>query len=351
MAPESGLTYFKGTLYGTTPFGGSYKCPRIGTCGTVYSITPSGTETVLHSFKGGDGADPEARMIVRSGTFYGTAGGGAYKNGAVFSITPSGHETVLYAFTGPPDGSAPIAPLHNVNGTLYGTTDEGGSFSRRGWGTVFSITPGGEEKVLHSFGRGSDGREPRAGLIDVNGTLYGTTYSGGNYIHISGTVFSITPGGNEKVLYTFGAHRDDGNLPQAGLVDVSGTLYGTTSGGGNLKCQDQYGHGCGTVFSITPSGTETVLHSFSGGDGAAPEATLLNVNGTLYGTTLLGGAYNRGTVFSIARSGHETVLHSFGSGQDGSYPVSGVIDVNGTLYGTTDSGGAHNLGTVYSITL
>jgi uncharacterized repeat protein (TIGR03803 family) len=272
----------------------------------------------------------------------------------VFSITPSGHETVLYEFAGPPDGSYPFAPLHNVNGTLYGTTDEGGSFSRRGWGTVFSITPGGKEKVLHSFGRGSDGREPRAGLIDINGTLYGTTYSGGNYIHISGTVFSITPGGTEKVLYSFGGGSGYGGPnPAAGLVDVSGTLYGTTSRGGDLKCQDQYGHGCGTVFSITPSGKEKVLYSFGGrsGDGEGPMATLLNVNGTLYGTTLLGGAYNHGTVFSITQSGHETVLHSFGSGQDGSYPVSGVIDVNGTLYGTTDSGGEEKAGTVYSITL
>jgi uncharacterized repeat protein (TIGR03803 family) len=112
------------------------------------------------------------------------------------------------------------------------------------------------------------------------------------------------------------------------------------------------------VFSITPSGTETILYSFNGSDGSGPVATLLNVNGTLYGTTKGGGAYGYGgTVFSITLSGHETVLHSFeqtrtaGGQFDGLYPESGVIDVNGTLYGTTAFGGRLGVGTVYSITL
>jgi uncharacterized repeat protein (TIGR03803 family) len=262
----------------------------------------------------------------------------------VFSITPSGHETVLHAFAGSPDGEEPLARLLNVNGTLYGTTSLGGAYNsvHHFGGTVFSITPGGKEKVLYSFGNGTDGAYPYAGLTDVKGRLYGTTYYGG--AHNWGTVFSITPGGKEKVLYSFGAHGNDGEWPTTGLVDVSGTLYGTTFVGGAYN-------GDGTVFSITPSGTETVLHSFSnnGSDGWYPDAALLNVNGTLYGTTYFGGAHGLGTVFSITLSGHETVLHSF-NGRDGSFPASGLVDVNGTLYGTTATGGAHNDGTVYSIT-
>jgi uncharacterized repeat protein (TIGR03803 family) len=347
--PDAGLTYFKGTLYGTT-IGGGVSCRTFSLgCGTVFSVTPSGTETVLHSFKGGkDGGDPEARMIVRNGTLYGTTENGGGKCppsslgcGTVFSITPSGHETVLHDFADSPDGSQPHAALLNVNGVLYGTTSGGGA---NGKGTVFSITPGGKEKVLYSFGNGTDGADPPAGLIDVKGTLYGTT--SGAYASSYGTVFSITPGGKEKVLHNFGRTRSDGADPAAGLVDVSGTLYGTTDGGG------AYGHG--TVFSITLRGKEKVLHSFSccRRDGLHPGATLLNVNGTLYGTTYAGGTSNYGTVFSITLSGQETVLHSFvGGPQDGKYPVSsGVIDVNGTLYGTTTLGGAHGSGTVYSIT-
>jgi uncharacterized repeat protein (TIGR03803 family) len=314
-------------------------------------------------------------MIVLNGTLYGTTslrGGGKCPNnqgggcGTVFSITPSGQETVLYGFAAAPDGSHPEARLLNVNGTLYGTTVGGGSHENCrysfGCGTVFSITPGGKEKVLYSFGNGNDGELPAAGLIDVKGTLYGTTSTGGSggcgrYVLGCGTVFSISPGGKEKVLYSFGASYLGGNDPAAGLVEVSGTLYGTTfSGGLTGSCYTD--GGCGTVFSITPSGREKVLYRFSGPDGANPLATLLNVNGTLYGTTYVGGAYSKGTVFSITRSGHETVLYSFGgSAKDGDYPQSGLIDVNGTFYGTTSGGGAYGRtsgadgGTVYSITL
>jgi uncharacterized repeat protein (TIGR03803 family) len=351
--PVAGLTYFKGTLYGTTGNGGVYNCytAPIG-CGTVYSITPSGTETVLHSFKGGkDSAYPQARLIVRNGTLYGTTAHvyGSQKCpgqgcGTVFSITPSGHETVLHEFAGSPDGWRPLAPLHNVNGTLFGTTQNGGS---KGYGTVFSITPGGKEKVLYSFRGGIDGAYPSAGLIDVKGTLYGTTPYGGAYSTYycglagapgCGTVFTITPSGKEKVLHSFGNGKD-GIQPGGGLVEVKGTLYGATGGGG--------AYSTGTVYSITPGGKEKVLNSSHGAS-----ATLLSVNGTLYGTTGNDGAYGCGTVFSITLSGYETVLYSFGgSGQDGCYPYSGVIDVNGTLYGTTNLGGAYRDGTIFSITL
>jgi uncharacterized repeat protein (TIGR03803 family) len=241
-----------------------------------------------------------------------------------------------------------------VNGTFYGTTTEGGTYNK---GTVFSITPVGKEKVLYSFGGGTDGAFPESGLIDVKGTLYGTTQGGGSHVGEAcikggcGTVFSITPGGKETVLYSFRGGTD-GEFPSAGLIDVNGTLYGTTSGGAG-----QYGDG--TVFSVTPGGNEKVLHNFGGADGQEPLATLLNVNGTLYGTTYAGGG-GLGTVFSITLSGHETVLHSFTEStrtglKDGANPTSGLIDVNGRLYGTTYFGGGEptvfGSGTVYSITL
>ena len=264
IEPYAGRTYFKGTLYGTTRQGGAYDA------GTVFSITPSGTETVLHSFMGDkDGALPEARLIVRNGTLYGTTrfhGNGCphvrtYSGGCgtVFSITPSGHETVLHAFAGPPDGFYPTAPLLNVNGTFYGTTAFGGVHHIRseGGGTVFSITPSGTEKVLHSFAGGSDGAFPLASLMNVKGRLYGTTAYGGTNQHhcgsscysAGGTIFSITASGTEKVLHSF-ANGSDGNNPDASLTDLGGTLYGTTALGGGSGCQS--GDGCGTVFALTP---------------------------------------------------------------------------------------------------
>jgi uncharacterized repeat protein (TIGR03803 family) len=107
------------------------------------------------------------------------------------------------------------------------------------------------EKVLHSF-NGTDGEDPAAGLLDVSGTLYGTTYLGGEHTCdgvTCGTVFRITTRGAEKVLHSF-AGGSDGALPLAGLIKANGALYGATSlGGGGSGCS---GNGCGTVFSMSP---------------------------------------------------------------------------------------------------
>jgi uncharacterized repeat protein (TIGR03803 family) len=235
------------------------------------------------------------------------------------------HYKVLYSFgAGSNDGGLPEATLIDVGGTLYGTTLEGGT---NGEGTVFSITLSGIEKVPHSFGKSPDGNNPEAGLRDVRGTLYGTTIKGGLHIACGyysspvgcGTVFSITTGGTEKVLHSF--NGADGYFPTASLVELKGKLYGTTENGGSYaSCY--YGFGCGTVFSITTRGSEKVLYSFGHGtDGALPVASLIKVMGTLYGTTERGGEYNWGTVFSITPAGAETVLHSFGYGADGGYPL------------------------------
>jgi uncharacterized repeat protein (TIGR03803 family) len=131
------------------------------------------------------------------------------------------------------------------------------------------------------------------------------------------------------------------------LIDVNGTLYGTTMNGG--------GSNLGAVFTITTSGHESVLYAFQkGSDGANPEASLTDVNGMLYGTTTSGGAYcrdiNCGTVYSITTSGAEQVLHSFGANGDGVHPGSGLTEVNGTLYGTTAGYQRHAHSTVFALT-
>ena len=204
-----------------------------------------------------------------------------------------------------------------------------------------------KESVLYSFAGGSDGEYPVAALTNVGGRLYGTTKAGGTGSGSvcssgCGTVFKITTSGMESVLHSFGG-GSDGLEPVASLSNLGGTLYGTTAYGG--------ASGDGTVFAITTSGTETALHSFGGGsDGVEPIASLTNVGGTLYGTTYMGGASGDGTVFKITTSGTETVLYSFVGGSDGKWPDARLTNVGGTLYGTTKNGGASNLGTVFKIT-
>lgn len=147
-------------------------------------------------------------------------------------------------------------------------------------GTVFRITKNGKFKVLYSFGKNHyDGESPVASLLDVGGTLYGTTYLGGRYGN--GTVFSVSTAGEEHTVYSFGTNGEDSSNPGSALIDVQGELYSTTSGA------EQYDEG-GTVFSVTTDGTEELLHRFAGSDGSVPLADLKNVKGVLYGTTSQG---------------------------------------------------------------
>ncbi|MGA7201317.1 MAG: choice-of-anchor tandem repeat GloVer-containing protein [Candidatus Cybelea sp.] len=361
--PSGTLIDVGGKLYGTTEYGGG--CNYSPSCGTVYSLSLDGHEKVPYRFASPpDGIYPLAGLIDVGGTLYGTTDGGGsnscggypyyYSCGAVFSVTPSGTEKVLHSFSSPPDGALPAAPLIDVNGTLYGTTQYGGVHKNTcsgNCGTVFSITPSGTEKVLYSFGAGSDGNVPAASLIEVKRKLYGTTSGGGAYGW--GTVFGVTLNGREIILHSFGGGTDGGNS-EAGLIDVRGTFYGTTEVGGARTSGKSCNvvNKCGTVFSITPPGTEKVLHRFVGNknDGAGPVASLIDVKGTLYGTTEYGGAYGDGTVFSISTSGSEHLLHSFGSGTDGKLPATALIEMDGTLYGTTTGGGTYQHGTVFGLT-
>jgi uncharacterized repeat protein (TIGR03803 family) len=213
--------------------------------------------------------------------------------------------------------------------------------------------------VIYAFQGGSDGNYPFDGLVNVGGTLYGTTYNGGT----AGTVFKVTIAGAEAVVHSFKGGRDGGN-PGTRLKYVGGTLFGTTIyGGGSTNCEG----GCGTVFSVTPAGAEKVLHAFKGGkDGEVPGSKLISVNGILYGTTSgggggsgsgcgIGGISGCGTVFSVdPTTGAEAVVYSFKGGPDGASPLGHLVDVGGILYGVTHYGGNSNCGggcgTVFAVT-
>ncbi|HLY05224.1 MAG TPA: choice-of-anchor tandem repeat GloVer-containing protein [Rhizomicrobium sp.] len=353
----NGLINIKNTLYGTALQGGvSTRCNNKAEpgCGTVFSITTDGVYKTLHSFKGGtDGIGPSSgNLIDVNGTLYGTTVAGGTGScpydgdgcGTIFSITTKGRERVVYSFKDNDDGYEPNS-LINVNGTSYGTTLLGGTGNctiyagLTGCGTMFSIAPDGTKTILYNFTGGGHGAGPSGGLIYVNGKLYGTTVFGGtgsctyDGAKGCGTVFSVTPDGKEKVLYSFRGGRDGAEPAGAGLVDVKGKFFGTTSGGGG-----QWGGG--TVFSLSMDGHEQVLHKFGyGRHGGVPEASLLDVNGTLFGTAEYGGAkYRSGVIFSITRTGTENVVHQFTS-TDGMFPQAQMIDINGTIYGTTEQGG------------
>jgi uncharacterized repeat protein (TIGR03803 family) len=243
-----------------------------------------------------------------AGNLYGTTlGGGSLNNGTVFELTATGSETVLHAFLNTPDFATPYGGLvRDSQGNLYGTTWFGGA---NGTGGVFEISPDQTETILYdkwcALPCTQDGSSSGATLILSKGNLFGTSVLGGTFGH--GLVFEVNiRSKKETILYSFADAPADGDAPFAGLImDTAGNLYGTTTGGGGSGCAGGLQTGCGAAFKLTPSGTgwtESILHSFVNDqtDGVNPfGALIIDSQSNLYGTTRLGGLNNSGTVFKI----------------------------------------------------
>lgn len=311
------------------------------------------TKQILHGYTSADSAGgqyPNGPLTMdAAGNLYGTTSGGGTGLGVVFKLSPIGGgiygETVVST-----DLAAYGGLVADSSGNLYGTTQN----------SVFKLTPasggGYSASILHFFAGTTDGRYP-GGLMLLGNTLFGTSKTGGT--HNRGIVFSVSITGSDYIiLHNFSG--SDGAQPNPGLVrDRFANIYGTTEGGGRSDF--------GTVFKLTldASGvgyTESVIHLFSGIDGAIPEAGLAmdsNFGGMLYGTTRLGGAVvgvTYGTVFSLSTlNGTFTTLHTFTSGRDGAEPLAALLKDNaGNLYGTTGKGGGsancpEGCGTVFKL--
>ncbi|HZR56826.1 MAG TPA: choice-of-anchor tandem repeat GloVer-containing protein [Terriglobales bacterium] len=237
--PYSSVLRLGTTIYGTTINGGAFGY------GTVFKLTATGKETILHSFNSAfptlDGSYPYAGLVSYKGLLYGTTTlGGASNLGTVFSVTTNGAEALVYSFKGGSnDGQGPNAGLvFDRSGNLYGTTYSGGTDNA---GTVFAISAG-SESVLHNFHRNSsDGTNPYSNLILYKGNFYGTTLQGGGTAN-GGTVFEITPGGAETVLHSFTGGADGFNPYSALVVNAANTFYSTALQGGTSNL--------GTVFKL-----------------------------------------------------------------------------------------------------
>lgn len=327
------------------------------------AVTAAGY-AVMHRFQKPDGFGVYGELVQASdGTFYGTGyHGGDGDAGTVFSVKPTGKFpfTVLHTFAATDGIGSATGLALGTDGQLYGLTGGGGAYDG---GTAFRISPAGAFTTLHSFGGpDNDGAYPYLGALvqAADGNFYGATQQGG--ASKLGTVFRMTPTGQVKVLHAFGSAQSDGALPRGGLMRASdGFLYGTTVCGGSAPSTD----GCGgTAYRLNPrNGVVSVIHRFSPAD--APQATLTESAGFLYGTTSAGGPARHGTVFKIALVGHAfTTLHRFSGGvrasppdEDGAAPTGRLLLASdGNLYGTTSMGGAHAAidpngdGIVYRIT-
>jgi uncharacterized repeat protein (TIGR03803 family) len=301
----------------------------------AFALAPTSqaqTFTVLYNF-GSYGANPYAGLIQdKAGNLYGTTlNGGERDAGTVFELDTTGAVTTLYTFTGR-TGDHSKRPYAGVvrddGGNLWGTFEKGIDH-RLYQGFVYRITEGKEYKPHIFTGPPSDGQFPVAGLMrDQTGTLYGTTGGGGTVG--DGTVYKLDAG-KETILYNFTGMPSDGAGPQGVLVrDAAGNLFGTTEEGGASNF--------GTVFKLDTTGTETVLHSFTLSDGPPSPDLTLDDKGNLYGATLENA--NAGSVFKIDTAGDYNILYTFLGGTDGAEVLGPLaIDPSGNLYGTTRYGG------------
>ena len=362
--PVAGLTIdAAGNLFGTASTGGNSSC--VPGCGTVFRLQHRGSGweySVIYSFSGSDGENPQARVIIGpDGSLYGTTvHGGSSNAGVVFKLQPpptvckavlcAWQETVLYSFRGGSDGENPMYGdlVFDQAGNLYGTTYGGGGHGR---GTVYELSSSGgqwTETVLYSFAGDNDGQYPTAGVIfDSAGNLYGTALNGGSYN--GGTLYKLThsmSGWTESTVYSFDPGGISGYQPVGGLViDLRGNLYGTTETGG---VDGGGGNPAGTAYELVVSGggwSFNLLYTFTGTGGSFAKPTL-DSSGNVLGTLFAGNV----EVFRLSPSNGQWTLTGF-TGSVGANPVGNVIfDAAGSLYSTTYSAGRYGAGVAFQLT-
>jgi uncharacterized repeat protein (TIGR03803 family) len=303
-----------------------------------------------------DGLFPIGIFQAADGTIYGTTeDGGANSKGALYKLSLAGEETVLYSFCSQSncaDGWNPYsAPAPSVQGGVIGTTFGGGA---KGKGVLYELTPAGKFSRLYSFcaqTNCTDGSGPVSSPFQAaDGTIYGTTNLGGEFG--SGGVYAFTSKGGLVTMYSFPAPPGGSSAEPTLIQGADGNFYGVTFYLGQA--------GDGSVFKLTPQGQFTTLYSFctantgNCADGAGPIGLIQGSDGNLYGMTSVAGTFRGGTIFGITPKGVLTTLYSFCSQAqclDGNGPQSLMQDTNGMLYGTTAAGGAHGHGTAFSLSV
>jgi uncharacterized repeat protein (TIGR03803 family) len=322
-------------FFGTTGWGGATNN------GVVYAIDTSGKhERAIYSFRGSpDGAFAGEALLPLDGALYGTTfRGGIYDLGTVFSVTTSGEEHVLHSFQGS-DGYGPDSRLVLLGGKLYGTTEYGGNSSSAG--VVFEISTDGQERTIHIFGtRDQDYATFPCCLLAFKGKLYGITSTGGSG---SGVIFELAPSGQYRNVHVFTGK--DGGGATTGLVELNGTLYGVTHGG-----YDKHGvFQRAAFYALQPPDQFHIIARMGNRTGGAPGGDLTALNGKFFGVSSGGGGYRGGDAMEIDTSGRLRVIYAFqhSGGSDPGW----LLDYNGALFGEMRWGSPKNGGTIYRLTI
>jgi len=311
-------------VYGVTATGG------VNNKGMIFKIPPAGGLSPLYSFDGTHGSTPVGGLTLGpDGNLYGMAEeGGANGFGNIFKITPSGVLTVLYDFTGNADGGLPVSPLIvGADGNLYGTSYPG---------AAFMMTPQGAFHVIAKTPTSSFGQLLEA----IDGSFYGVTEFGGSYS--AGSIYRIT-GSTSTIIHSFDG--PNGSFPIGGLVEgADGNFYGTTTAGGSSNAGVIYRITPAGVFTVVVNfdgvHTQDGYEAFAG--------LIAGADGNLYGATIWGGYYGYGVIFSMSTDGDYSVLYSFDVPHGNGAYATPIQHTNGEIFGMTKRGGAALDGVVYS---
>jgi len=339
--PDS-LIYADGELIGTTVNGGKYqniKAHRAG--GTIFQLSPDGSESLLYDFGSGKQNDPpfDNSLFSADGNIYGVDASENLKtqNTAYLYRLSKNALVQLHEFK-----TAAAIPLNvtDIGGVLYGSAPYGG---KHNCGELDKLSTSGMVKIVHAFTCSSDGAQPSGPVVRIGSTLYGAASMGGP--SGGGTVYAVTAAGAERTVYAFSDAGSGYSHPRGALVDAAGRLYGVLGYG-----EASGGSAQGAIFSVTRGGSYATLLPFTDAatQGSFPSGSLVYAQGKLYGTTLEGGTYGYGTVFSLTLSGKETLLHSFNKNVDG-YNPDQLIYANGRLYGVTQNFGPKGHGTIFTL--
>ena len=338
--PNGSLVHMPdGSVYGTTQEGGLHDR------GTLYKRDESGQVTTLHSFAGPDGWRPSGLILAADGNMYGTTQFGGTAGGGTLFRWDGATLQRLHSFS-LTDGRAPQSPVVAASdGSFYGTTSAGGL---SGKGTLYRWQ-NNAFIVLHHFD-GWTGSKPTAPLVEgADGGIYGVTPAGGEHGAFSdfngGTLFKWRDGAL-TVLRSFGASATDPSRPSSLLRTADGSLFGTSYGGGQY-----FG---GTLFKFTDTQFD-IVHNFPLANGN-PHSIAGAPDGSIVGVSQFGGDddgqfLNFGSVFRW-NGASLSILHTFDLTQaTGTFPRTITLGTDGRLYGSTLYGGSGGGGTLFRVTL
>lgn len=347
---EPAATVFRdahGNLFGTTVTGGLTLC-LVG-CGTVYEVSKSGQEQVLYRFLGGtDGAFPASAVTMDgAGNLYGTTSGGNGNDSTLFKLTPGGEESVLHTF---PYQDVRSTLVLDAAGNLYGNSQYGGDikcgYNGNGCGFLYKLDSGGRYSVIYTFKNVRDGVTPSSNLVmDAKGTLYGAAASGGDRRCDSpngcGAIFELDSNRKYSVLHRFSG-KTDGAYPGGVTLDGSGNIYGTTGSGADLDCYPPLG--CGVIYKIDTAGKFSVLFTFTASQvccGPGSYTPIVDSSGNVYDSMAINGAHNDGYIYELDTKGNFTDLFDYAACGESSYGAQASTlnrAKNGTYYGTMSYG-------------